>query len=221
MSKRNNRDFFTLLRKTLRIALSHIYQRRYLLIVKRDIVPLDKEKAKEQLAGAKIFEIHTDEELVTYFTPLLPQKIPLFRERMRDPALHCYVVVDADNKLIGYTWLAHDSYYERELKYTISLAQDQVYSFDGFLLPLHRKGLMPIALGTQSMAESLKKGKKEGICLVDESNKRSMFFHHRWNCKETMRCLHVTKIFTRPVHAKLVEYTEPRMTREKMLKRKK
>ena len=110
------------------------------------------------------------------FEKYYSHKLDLFKKRL-DSGLDCFYCTDGD-LAIGYTWASPKNYYEPYINYDFQIDEDQIYQFDGEVLPEYR-GKQVAYLGVAFMWRYyVNIGKKTAIAYFSQTKRHAKASQH-------------------------------------------
>lgn len=170
---------FNLLKKIIRKLTSYIYFKQEQLILQATLKP-----ATSKLATIGYHGSDNDQEFIHQVKKHFPHKYKLFKKRL-EQNIHCYRTYSDQNILVAYGWATAGEYYEPTLRYTFHPKLNQIYQFDGFVQPAHRKGTLANLTMRMLWNPFAEKGFTSTLAIVDKSNIHSLKWHAFIRFKET------------------------------------
>ena len=211
-----SQKFFQLLAKAIEHFAHKIWWRRKLIVLEtRMKKPSKKAQNSYQHIRITLLNSLSPEEVSKNFA----QYSETFRQRMEQGVLG-WGIFDG-TKPIGFVWVATKNYFEPTLRIPILLTDEEVYVFDGLIYKGHREGAAPYYIMRFVWNELMKQGFTTSIVLVNEQNRKALLHHYTLRYKERFLRVVAPLLFGRPLRASTHHYSDAKLTRSALSKRKK
>ena len=191
----------TLFRKTQGFFLAkvqkHVYQRRVLYVMDRDlslpdpVIPQGKNSPMwEDEQNKFTMPLATHENIDGMAAHFPPSKLKILHNRVDDPAIDFTFAPKEDGSCWGYLMHAIAPYYEKLYNYTVDPGKSGVYQFDGWVNP-HDRGRLVAILGIIFMFNRRRQeGYRRIRVIVWANDTRSLRLHKRFGFQEVQRLLY-------------------------------
>ncbi len=146
-------------------------------------------------------------ETMQTFSRAFPFRPDRFRNRLAR-GLRGFFYLREDQTPVAYHWyVVGADYYEPVYHWTFHLGEREGYIFDGYVLP-ERRGSIVTAQGLAYTLSRARECGAETIFSVTDKNNATSWKLHLHLGFEIVGCLEVTRLLTRAVHARQVDFRQ-------------
>ena len=122
-----------------------------------------------------------------YPRELTLKKYDTLIERLGNKDEECYLIINNENKVCGYTHFAYADHFHESISYLVKLDQNEIYFFDTYIFNKYRrKGLQTFSI-LKRFEMAYDKGYCKGRALVDSNNIASNKAYFKCGFKKTSK----------------------------------